>query len=90
MIPYLHSLLYQILTKVRYKKCFAIVCIFASLFHKQISGIGFGSNCDLLFMLYPETRMKKVRKKSHYVNVSVLIKFSEKISVFTLIIISSP
>ena len=27
---------------------------------------------------------------SHYVNVSVLIKFSQKTSVFTLIIISSP
>ena len=28
--------------------------------------------------------------KDHYVNVSVLIKFSQKTSVFTLIIISSP
>ena len=28
--------------------------------------------------------------KVHYVNVSVLIKFSQKTSVFTLIIISSP
>ena len=29
-------------------------------------------------------------KLVHYVNVSVLIKFSQKTSVFTLIIISSP
>ena len=28
--------------------------------------------------------------KTHYVNVSVLIKFSQKTSVFTLIVISSP
>ena len=36
---YLHSLVYKILTKVRYKKCFAtcaIVCIVASLFLEQI------------------------------------------------------
>ena len=36
MITYLHSLVYKILTKVRYKKCFAIVCIVASLFLEQI------------------------------------------------------
>ena len=30
------------------------------------------------------------RLQYHYVNVSVLIKFSQKTSVFTLIIISSP
>ena len=32
----------------------------------------------------------KVKCMIHYVNVSVLIKFSQKTSVFTLIIISSP
>ena len=36
MIPYVHSLFYNILTKVRYKKCFAIVCIVAFLFLEQI------------------------------------------------------
>ena len=36
MIPNLHSLVYNILTKVKYKKCFAIVCIVASLFLEQI------------------------------------------------------
>ena len=36
MIPYVHALVYKILTKVRYKKCFAIVCIVASLFLEQI------------------------------------------------------
>ena len=30
------------------------------------------------------------KSRAHYVNVSVLIKFSQKTSVFTLIIISSP
>ena len=32
----------------------------------------------------------RIKVKSHYVNVSVLINFSEKTSVFTLIIVSSP
>ena len=32
IIPHGHSLVYKILTKVRCKKCFAIVCIVASLF----------------------------------------------------------
>ena len=32
----------------------------------------------------------KIRRILHYVNVSVLIKFSRKTSGFTLIIISSP
>ena len=37
MIPHVHSLVYKILTKVRYKKCFAIVCIVAFLsFFEQI------------------------------------------------------
>ena len=36
MIPYVHSLVYEILTKVRCKKCFAIVYIVASLFLEQI------------------------------------------------------
>ena len=36
MIPYLHSLVYKILTKERYKKNFAIVCIVASLFLEHI------------------------------------------------------
>ena len=31
-----------------------------------------------------------IRLRQHYVNVSVLIKFSQKISVFTIIIVSSP
>ena len=35
-IPYLHSLVYKLLTKVRYNKCFAIVYIVASLFLEQI------------------------------------------------------
>ena len=29
-------------------------------------------------------------KELHYVNLSILIKFSQKTSVFTLIIVSSP
>ena len=36
MIPYIHSLVYKILTKVRYKKSFAIVCIIAFLFLEQM------------------------------------------------------
>ena len=32
----------------------------------------------------------KIRRILHYVNVSVLIKFSQKTSVFTLLNISSP
>ena len=32
----------------------------------------------------------KSRRDLHYVNVSVLIKFSQKTNVFTLIVISSP
>ena len=35
----------------------------------------------------PESRVEFIH---HYVNVSVLIKFSQKTSVFTLIIVSSP
>ena len=34
--------------------------------------------------------LSKIIPYLHYVNVSVLIKFSQKTSVFTLIIISSP
>ena len=34
--------------------------------------------------------VKGTKRTAHYVNVSVLIKFSQKTSVFTLIIISSP
>ena len=45
-------------------------------------------------MLYAYVKTKsQIRLTSsvlHYVNVSVLIKFSQKTSVFTLIIISSP
>ena len=36
MIPYVHSFFLNILTKVRYKQCFAIVCIVAFLFLEQI------------------------------------------------------
>ena len=42
-----------------------------------------------LVLLELNGRVLAVRS-DHYVNVSVLIKFSQKASVFTLIIISSP
>ena len=48
---------------------------------------------DLLFLTGQTFTMKLLissRFRLHYVNVSVLIKFSQKTSVFTLIIISSP
>ena len=43
--------------------------------------------------LNQETKCKvksTAKVESHYMNVSILIKFSQKTSVFTLIIISSP
>ena len=41
-------------------------------------------------LIDPGLRGRRPVPKQHYVNVSVLIKFSQKISVFTLIIVSSP
>ena len=37
-----------------------------------------------------KTRLSMIFLRKHYMNVSVLIKFSQKTSVFTLIIISYP
>ena len=50
---------------------------FAAIFYRQATGIKLG-------------HMKNALVGHHYVNVSVLIKFLQKTSVFTLIIVSSP
>ena len=56
----------------------AVLCLFVTL---VVSHFGFEGRTLVLIAPVPS---------HHYVNVSVLIKFSQKTSVFTLIIISSP
>ena len=52
----------------------------------------FDCTCTVIFVYISSFQNHTVIfiKASHYVNVSVLIKFSQKTGVFTIIIISSP
>ena len=47
-------------------------------------------DCTVYDLSQENLSPRSLKLAFHYVNVSVLIKFSEKTSVFTLIIISSP
>ena len=61
------------------------------IYSKEITHY-FLNKCKMkhIFKQSGKTFLKQEAVLLHYVNVSVLIKFSQKTSVFTLIIISSP
>ena len=61
------------------------VCNIAKLSPQELINKGEEAEVSCFTLQHP-----KIQNYAHYVNVSVLIKFSQNTSVFALIIISSP
>ena len=66
------------------KPCLKIFIFFKSYFGASVA-IKIHFNCIMFYTIY----LREFIVITHYVNVSVLIKFSQKTSVFNIIIISS-